>query len=114
MKNVMIGCVLSMFSLSAQAAVYNCNLSGWKSDVSHETVTYQINSAEQENKFVDLGEGASVGCVVFRSQPQLLTCGVGRDENFSEFVTADDGSSVISLRSRAYGEELNLTCFRKP
>lgn len=113
MKKLMISSLLAMSSLSAQAAKYNCKLSNGAANDPH-AVSYQFDTATEDNKFVDMGQGTSVGCVVLRTQPQLLTCGLGNGENFSMFVTAEDGSSVVSLQTSSQGNKANLSCVKQP
>lgn len=114
MTKLVVLSVFSMFSLSAQAATYNCVLAGWESNEFPQTPTYQIDTSRDENKFLDLGKGASVGCIVFRSEPQRITCGVGKSENSSVFTTADIGSSVISVSVKNQEENFVLTCVGQP
>lgn len=113
MKKIMIFSLLAMSSLSAQAAKYDCTLSNETAKDPHAT-TYQFDTATEDNKFVDIGQGTSVGCVVLRTKPQFLTCGLGNDVNFSVFVTADDGTSVLSLQTNSQGNKANLNCVKQP
>ncbi len=113
MKKLLVFGLLAMSSLSAQAAKYDCTLSNGEGNDPH-AVTYQFDTATEDNKFVDMGQGTSVGCVVLRTKPQLLTCGLGNDVNFSIFVTADDGTSVLSFQTNSQGNKANLNCVKQP
>ncbi len=111
-KLVMFG-ALVMCSASAYAAKYDCKLSNGDANDPH-AVAYSVDTTTEDNKFIDMGQGTSVGCVVLRTQPQLLTCGLGNGEIFSVFVTGDDGSSVLSLQTNSQGTKANLTCVKQP
>ncbi len=113
MKKSVISSMFVMFSLSAHAAKYDCKLSNGTAN-DPKAITYQFDTSTEDNKFVEMGQGTSVGCVVLRTQPQLLTCGLGNVENFSLFVTAEDGSAVVSLETVSQGGKSNLTCVKKP
>lgn len=113
MSKLVISGVLAITSLSAKAAKYDCTLSNKTANDPH-AITYQIDTAIEDNKFLDMGQGTSVGCVVLRTQPQLLTCGIGEGENFFTFITAEDGSSVLSLETSSKENRVNLSCIKKP
>lgn len=113
MKKFVVISMLVLGSVSAHAVKYDCKLSN--GDVGDpKAVSYQFDTASEDNKFVDLGQGTAVGCVVPRTQPQHLTCGLGNGEIFSMFVTADDGTSVLSLQTNSQGTKANLTCVKQP
>jgi hypothetical protein len=112
MKTLMIS-FLAVLSLSAHAAKYNCKLSNGNA-MDPDAVTYQFDTTKEDNKFVDMGEGSTVGCVVLRTQPQILGCGLGNGENFSLFVTADDGSSLVSVQAGSQGNKTVLSCIKQP
>lgn len=112
MKKLLVISMLVMGSVSAQAAKYDCSLSnGTPNDP--KAVKYQIDTATEENKFIDMGQGTSVGCVVFRSQPQLLTCGIGNGEIFSVFGTTEDGTSILSIQTNSQGNKSALNCIKQ-
>jgi hypothetical protein len=114
MKKSMISNALAFLAIasSAQAAKYDCKFSNGAAADSH-AVTYQFDTAIDNNKFVDLGQGGSVGCVVLRAQPQLLSCGVANGEKSSMFVTTEDGSSLVSLQTNSLGSTANLICVKQ-
>lgn len=101
-----------LMSSISHAAQYTCTVSnGLENDP--DAVTISINTAKDENKFVDLADGSSAGCVVFRAKPQLLSCGLYKDENFSNTAVAEIGSSVLSLHIARDGNNTQLTCVKK-
>lgn len=110
MKKVIIN-MLALLSLSANAATYDCRLSDG-STYDPQAVTYEFDTATEDNKFVGLDDGTSVGCVVLRATPQLISCGIGDEINFSLFATAEDGSSVLALDSSSQGAQSNLSCIK--
>lgn len=102
--------ILILSAATAQASQYDCKLSD---AAGKETITYSIDTAHEDNKMVKLGNGASVGCVVFRSKPQLLSCGLG-GETFSITAVTEDGSSVLALSTTSGKGTSNLQCNKKP
>lgn len=105
----MIGLV-TLSSLSAGAASYDCHLSdGTRDDA--DQISYKFDTATEHNKFVDIGNGDSVGCVVLRANPQLVGCGLGREQDQS-FVIAEDGTSILSLQTLNRGTKTVLNCVK--
>ena len=113
MKQVIISMALILGAAAAQAATYNCVLSNGKPDDSKAT-TYSFDTAKEPNKFVDIGQGVAVGCVVLRAQSPLLSCGIGDGANFSISATTDDGASVLSFEAISSGTKSVLSCIKKP
>lgn len=111
MKTAILSLILVLGS-AAHASTYECNLSnGQPNDPA--AVTYSLDTQTEENKFVELQDGSSVGCIVFRSQPELLTCGIGNDGKFSMFVTAESNTAVLALDSSNTAGKANLKCVRR-
>ena len=111
MKNLLVIAALMTVGTIAQANTYNCALSnGQPNDPAQKS--FSLDTDREENKFIDLGQGVSVGCLVFRSQTQLISCGMGDEKNFSTFVTAENGSSLISLDTNSSGTKVVLRCIK--
>lgn len=111
MTKTIITNMLALLSLSANAAIYECRLSGGSNNDTR-AVTYEFDTSTEDDKFIDLGNGASVGCVVVRATPQLITCGIGDEVKFSLFATADDGTSVLTLDSSSQDSKSILRCIK--
>jgi hypothetical protein len=111
MKISLLVTVLTLVAGFANAANYNCKLTNGEAN-DPKAVSYSFDTVKENNKFVDLGQGTAVGCIVLRAQTQLLTCGLGNGANFSVFSTADDGTSVLGLQTDSNGSKANLTCIK--
>lgn len=113
MKNLfglsLIGTLIGAVSLSAQAAKYDCEFKGNGQLVAKFT----LDTATEDNKFVPVDQNKSVGCVVFRSTPQLVNCGFG-DATDQVFAAADDGSSIIQAYAKQKSTEATLVCLKAP
>ena len=111
MKILLLVTFLTSVAGIANANTYNCNLTNGDSK-DPKAVSYTIDTVKEDNKFVDMGQGTAVGCIVFRTQPQLLSCGLGKGAIFSVFSTADDGTSVLGIQTGSNGAKANLTCVK--
>jgi hypothetical protein len=103
---------LTLINNTAHASQYDCKISDGSKNDPRATI-YSIDTDKEENKFVDLGNEAAVGCAVLRTQPQLISCGVGDNGNFSVFAVADDGTSTLGLSTDNHGTKVVLTCIKK-
>lgn len=111
MKRLMILTALLPTVSTAHASTFNCEL---KTKGGAVVAAYTFDTKTGENKFVSLPSGDNVGCVVLRSQPELISCGVGSDPAYSVFATAASDTAVLALDAKADGNEANLTCVRTP
>lgn len=109
MKMLLVLSLIAFGATVSQAAVYDCTLSSSNPD-EPVVAEFTIDTVQEHNKFVELEDGSAVGCVVFRSTPELLACGWGSGEKFSTFATSDVGSSVLSVRSAGGDLAATLAC----
>lgn len=112
MKNAFLTMALILSAGFANAAEYDCKLSNGDAN-DPKAVTYTFDTATENNKFVDLGDGTAVGCVVLKAQTPLVSCGLGDGANFSIFTIADEGTSILALDTNSHGAKANLTCVKK-
>lgn len=97
----------------AQASIYECDLTNERANGPAVDVTYSLNTQTEENKFVELQDGNSAGCVVFRSKPELLACGLGNNGKFSMLVTAENGAAILALDLLNAAGKTSLKCVRR-
>ncbi|MGZ6442049.1 MAG: hypothetical protein ACXWRU_18475 [Pseudobdellovibrionaceae bacterium] len=102
--------ILILSSGISQAAQYNCKLSDEANDP--KVVEFTFDSTTTRSKFVTLGDGSSVGCIVFRAMTPLITCGRGSSETFTNFATSDEGVSILALDTNSNGTKFDLACIR--
>lgn len=107
MKPVVLSLLMIFITAVAQASKYDCQVT----DGSNAALaSYSLDTKSDDNKFAELQDGTSVGCVVLRTNPELLTCGLGQSEKFSIFSTAQSGTSVLALDSSSQTGEVSLRC----
>lgn len=109
MKKLVVSVILALCPQAVLAHQYNCELTTSGGPDTAKTI-YQFDTSIEGGKFVDVGQGTTVGCLLFRSQPELLTCGLAQGENFFVFTTAENGISFLSLQANLHGKKANLNC----
>lgn len=108
MKTILVLTIMLTATVS-EAAEYNCAITDGNSAPIN---SFQINTVKEENKFINLNADTSVGCVVLRTQPELLTCGLASPDKYSLFTTADNGTSTLSLRAMSGANTIVLNCVK--
>ena len=112
MKALLFAAALSAFGSTVFAANYDCSISNGAKEVPPVKI-FSFDTAKEENKFVDLADGGSVGCIVFRSQPELIGCTIGTADKKSATATAVNGGAILGVAAMEGQTGAVLNCLLK-
>lgn len=110
MKKFLLATIVGLSSHHAQAAVFHCTHAEVKPEIAYE---FDIDTETDNNKFIDLRDGLTVGCVVLRSTPKFLGCTVAKSNEFQFVATAEENSSVLSLDIQGKQYSAKLNCLKQ-
>jgi hypothetical protein len=115
MKSLLITAALSLSATSALASGYRCDFGPAKSDnpiaLRSTKVSFTFDPVTQDKASADAGDGIEVGCLAFRSRPELLGCWIGTASDIA-VATTDAGVRVLGTATKIDGNLFSLNCNR--
>jgi hypothetical protein len=113
MKHITLAITLVLLSSLANAALYECTLSYGTNHPDTLATTFTFDTDKAENIFIKLPNGYDVGCVAFRSQPELLSCIYYENAENQLSAVGEIGSSTVLAKSIINSKETNLNCSKR-
>lgn len=116
MKSLLITAALSLSATSALASGYRCDFGPVKSDnpiaLRSTKVSFTFDPVTQDKASADAGDGIEVGCLAFRSRPELISCSIETGSDILALATTDAGVRVLGTATTFEGNLFSLNCVR--